>query len=121
MDTNRDRDRASDRDRDRDWDRDRDREGGRDRERDGARTGIRIGTVTGTGTRTGTGKGTGKVTGTGIRDRDMNKDPAEIYADWFDTPRKFVPMGIITRRNLSRGICRPTGLFMTPKNNIKRF
>ncbi len=41
-------------------------------------------------------------------DRDMNIDkamnPAEIYADSSDTPRKFVLRGMIPRRNLFTGV-----------------
>ncbi len=35
---------------------------------------------------------------------DMNMDPAEIYADGPDTPRKFVLRGLIPGMNLFRGI-----------------
>jgi hypothetical protein len=35
---------------------------------------------------------------------DMDMDPAEIYADGPDTPRKFVLRGLIPGINLFRGI-----------------
>jgi hypothetical protein len=36
------------------------------------------------------------------RDRDRSRNPTGIYADWSDTPRKFVQRGLKPHKNLFR-------------------